>query len=79
MDFKNERLNRVMARLAKYSFGAYLVHPMIIEKLASELQITSLSFYPGLSIPLLGCVVFVTSYAISFILNQIPIVNKYVV
>ena len=51
MDFKNERLNRVMARLAKYSFGAYLVHPMIIEKLASEFQITSLSFYPGLSVP----------------------------
>ena len=79
MDFKNERLNRVMARLAKYSFGAYLVHPMIIEKLASELQITSLSFYPGLSVPVLGCLVFVISYAVSFLLSQIPILNRYVV
>ena len=79
MDFKNERLNRVMARLAKYSFGAYLVHPMIIEKLASEFQITSLSFYPGLSVPVLGCLVFVISYAVSFLLSQLPILNRYVV
>lgn len=38
-----------------------------------EMQIQCL----GLSAPLLGCVVFVVSYAISFILNQIPVVNKY--
>lgn len=79
MDFKNDKANRIAALLAKYSFGAYLVHPLIIEKLESVFHVNTLSFYPGLSIPLLGCVVFVTSYAISFILNQIPIVNKYVV
>ena len=79
MDFKNDKANKIAALLAKYSFGAYLVHPLIIEKLDAVFHVNTLSFYPGLSIPLLGCIVFVTSYTISFILNQIPIVNKYVV
>ena len=79
MDFKNDKFNKIATILAKYSFGAYLVHALIIEKIAAIFHINTLSFDPGLSVPLLGCVVFVTSYAISFILNQIPIVNKYIV
>ena len=79
MDYKNEKINKIAAQLAKYSYGAYLVHALIIEKLEAVFHINTVSFYPGLSVPLLGCVVFLVSYAISFILNQIPVVNKYIV
>lgn len=79
MDFKNDKANMIAAHMAKCSFGAYLVHALIMETLSSVFHINTMTFNPGLSVPLLGCIIFAASYAISFILNRIPVVNRYVV
>ena len=65
-------------KLSKYSFGVYLVHPMVIE-LLQHFGIDTFSCNAFLSVPLLAIFVFTASTAISALLNRIPIINKYFV
>lgn len=73
------KLNSFMKKLSKYSFGAYLVHALIIERLNTCFGVNSLSFNPVFSIVCIGVLVFGLSFAISAILNKIPVVKKYMV
>lgn len=73
-----KRSREVLFALSKYSFGAYLIHPLIIEAL-ERAGLTVSSFFPLLSIPVISITVFVISYLISGILHRIPVFNKYVV
>lgn len=71
--------NSFVQKLSKYSFGAYLVHLLIIEQLNIRFGLNTLSFHPVISMIFMGCLVFIISFFISAILNQIPIVKKYMV
>lgn len=69
----------IVKKLAKYSFGVYLVHCMVLEQIYNQLGIASDSFYPLVFIPVLSLIVYGISLLISCILNHIPIMNKYIV
>ena len=73
------RMNVIIQKMAKYSFGAYLIHALIIELLNTYLGLNTLSFHPVLSVVCISVITFVTSFAVSAVLNQIPVVKKYVV
>lgn len=73
------KLNLFIHKLSKYSFGAYLVHALIIGQLNVRFGLNASSFHPVISIPCLAVLVFVISMIISAILNQIPIIKKYIV
>lgn len=77
--FKNEKLNKIAEEVSKYCFGIYLVHALVIEKLASVFGINSMSFNPFISVPSIAILVFIISCLISMILNHIPIIKKYCV
>lgn len=68
-----------IAKLSSYSFGAYLIHALVIDLLEQHLGLHSLTFHPALSIPLISLLVFVISMAASALLHRIPVVNKYIV
>ncbi len=74
-----KKLNAVVVKLSKYSFGAYLVHAFVIEKLDIFFSLNSLSFNPIFSVVLIGVLVFIVSFMISGILNNIPSLKKYIV
>lgn len=78
-DYKHSRLNRFFQKLSKYSFGAFLIHPLIIEQLDKHLGLNTLSFNPVFSVICIGVSVFIASFFISALLNQIPVVKKYLV
>lgn len=69
----------VLKKLSRYSFGVYLVHALIMEQMNSLWGINTLSFHPILSVPVLSIVIFLISYLISALLNQIPFLKKYIV
>lgn len=74
--------NSFFQKLSKYSFGAYIIHVLIIGSLNAFLGWNTLSFYslnPALAVMILSLIVFLLSFAASAILNKIPIVKKYVV
>lgn len=73
------KLYPFIQKLSKYSFGAYLVHALIIEKLDGVCGLNALSFNPVFAVPGIGLIVFVCSFVISGIINQIPILKKYIV
>lgn len=81
LDFSSAsyRTKEIIKKLSNYSFGAYLVHVMVISQLNRLFGINTLSFNPAIAVPVIGIVTFIISYAISFILHQIPVLKKYVV
>lgn len=77
--FDREKWNAFVQKLAKYSFGAYLVHAFVISELDNQFKINTLSFNPAFSVICIGVMVFAISFSVSAVLNQIPIVRKYMV
>lgn len=75
--YNNQAVNQLILKLSKYSFGAYLVHALVIEQLDNLIGLNSLSFNSVISVPCIGIIVFVISIGISALLNHIPVVKKY--
>ena len=74
----SERMQLIIARLSKYSFGAYLVHALIIEVL-NKIGLNTMSFNSVLSVISISAIVFVISFVVSYVCNHIPVLNKYIV
>lgn len=75
----DERFRNIICALAKYSFGIYLVHVLVIEILQNVVGLDTLSFNAGLSVPIITIIIFSISLAISAIFYHIPFLRKYVV
>jgi len=67
---------RRMSGVARISFGIYLVHDLFI-MLLRALDITTLSFAPALSVPLLSAAVFLLSFAAAWLISKIPFIGSY--
>lgn len=65
-------------KLSKYSFGIYLVHVLIIGIL-KKAGINTLMINPIISVPVIAIIVFIISLIISMVMNNIPILKKYIV
>lgn len=74
----NNKLNKIIIKLSKYSFGAFLVHIFIL-KVLHTFGIQSTSFHPVLSVPAITLSTTIASYLISLVLNKIPVIKKYIV
>ena len=79
--FRYARLkpNGFVRRLSKYSFGAYLCHPLFLEQAKALFGLSTLSFAPPLSVPVLAAGTAVLAFSFSAVLNRIPFVKKYFV
>lgn len=69
----------LLKRLSRYSFGAYLVHVWVLETLERCIGLNTLSFHPLLSVPAIVLLTAAVSFAVSGILNRIPLLGKYIV
>ena len=74
----NEKVRDFFRVLAKYSFGAYLAHEAVIH-LLRKLGLNLLLFDTRLSVPVIASATFVVAFGISAVLNQIPVLRKYIV
>lgn len=74
----NERFNKIIVKLSKYSFGVYLVHIFIIQVLTA-IGLETTSFHPALSVPFITIITTLVSYLVSLVLNKIPVIKKYIV
>lgn len=63
---------------SKLSLGIYIIHPLVMMILFDFFNIDSASLNPIYFIPLFAIIVFGISYLISFILNKIPFLKKFV-
>ena len=75
----SERRHDLLLLFSKCSFGVYLIHPFIIEFLKKFSNLSSLSFNPIISVPILAFFIFMMAMLIAVILNKIPKVKKWIV
>ena len=74
-----EKGSALVGKLARYSFGAYLAHVLVLDRLDEWLGLNTLRFHPLLAVPAVWACVAVLSFGISAVLHQIPFVKKYFV
>lgn len=74
------KLKKIIVKISKYSFGAYLVHALVLETL-NDLGLNTISIHINaiISVPLITVIVWIISYLISMVINHIPYLNKYIV
>ena len=72
------RVQKGITVLSKATFGVYLVHPILIDVIKG-LGLDTITFNPYWSVPVITILVFLSSFLVSLILNQIPFVKKYLV
>jgi surface polysaccharide O-acyltransferase-like enzyme len=78
-DFKfKENTASIISYISSCTFGIYLVHD-IFNQLFSNLHISSLSFNPIFSIPLLSSVNFILSCLVVIAIKKIPKLNKTII
>ena len=70
---------RLIGTASKCSFGVYLLHPFVLDMLNKSFLLNTLSFDVGKAMPVVAVVTFVISYCMSYILNKLPIIKKYLV
>ena len=66
-------------RLSDWTFGAYLVHLLIVEHMEKLFGLSTLSFNPALAVPVISVLTLALSYAVSAALHRVPFVKKYFV
>lgn len=72
------RTNKMINLLVKNTLGIYLIHVFVKECL-EKIGLTSLSFNPMISVPVIVLIIFVISLMISITIKHIPILKKYIV
>lgn len=72
------KLDGIIIKLSKYSFGVYLVH-MAVMNFFVKIGFHSLTFNPIIAIPAVFASVTVISFIISAILNKIPFLKNWIV
>lgn len=77
-NFRNEgKAERIIVGLSKCSFGVYLAHAFFIERLNYSFHTSAGILFA--EILLVSCTVYVLSFALSWILNRLPVLNKWIV
>ncbi len=72
------KYNIFIEKLSKYTFGIYLIHPLVLEIFALY-GITPLIIHPIISVPIITISVFILSYLLTYIISHIKGINKYIV
>ncbi len=74
-----EKYTELILKVSKNTLFVYLFHVFVIEKFSSCFHITSLSFYPMLSVPILTIVIFIFCQMIAEILNKVPFIKTWLI
>ena len=76
-NIEENRLGSFITLISKYSFGIYLCHYVILHKLRRDLVVYYAHQSPIVWIPVLVVLTLAISLAILFVLNRIPILNRF--
>lgn len=72
-------INKIILFLGKVSFGAYLVHVILLSVWGLYLHVSVESINPIISVPVIAAGTYLVASLVSFVLSKIPGVNKYLV
>ncbi len=67
--------NKLLLAVSQCTWGIYLLHPLFINIAFKVLHIDLLSYMPYVTLPVFGIVLFLVSFAVTFVLRKIPVVK----
>ena len=70
--------SRIIVRLSNYSFGIYLVHPLIMYLCTNLLGFSPSAFYVAWFVPVYSVFIFVLSYLLVKLVSMVPFMRKFV-
>lgn len=73
----NKTSLKIINTLSSCTFGIYLVHDFF-NIILSKNGLNTMIFNPFISVPTIAILVFILSFAVSYIISKIPILNKYI-
>ena len=73
------KIRKIVLVLSSWSFGAYLVHALVLEEFDRRFLLNTMSYHPAITVPMLLILVGVISFAVSALLNCIPVIKKWIV
>ena len=73
----SETCQNIICRLSALSFGMYLVHDFVNIAMV-DMGIIAVRFNPLITVPVISMGVFACSFVIIFIVNKIPVINKWI-
>lgn len=75
-----EKFEKLIEQISKCTFCVYLIHSYVLDSfLVNVVGISANSWNALISVPTVVLLVFAVSLLISFIVNQIPVLNRYIV
>lgn len=82
-NFSNKECSKLISLFAKYSFGIYLIHPLVLDIFRGNefIQLTGISHltvHPVFYVLFIFILAFSTSLFLSFIVNKIPFIRRFV-
>ena len=78
LNLNNYKINILFKRLSQYTFGIYLIHPLILHKIRIITGDFS-SIKLIIRIPLISLIVFILSIIICFLIKLTPIIGNYLI
>lgn len=78
LNLNNYKINNLFKKLSQYTFGIYLIHPLILNKIriiTGDFSSIKLIF----RIPLISIIVFIISIIICFLIKLTPIFGNYLI
>lgn len=73
----DNRFYHIVTKISKYTLLVYLLHPFFIDIFEKYLHMTSMSMNAWISVPCLTIVIFSLCICVAFILEKIPIINRW--
>jgi surface polysaccharide O-acyltransferase-like enzyme len=73
-----ERIEKIIVKISKDTFGIYLIHALVIQ-IFGVIGLDTLIITPIISIPVISVIVMVISEIGTIIVNEIPVLNKYII
>lgn len=77
-NFGATRAEKVLAKISKCTFGVYIIHVLVMN-LLWKLDITPSTCSPFWFVPLYALIVFIILLFITFVLQRIPFVNRWLI
>lgn len=75
----NKKITGIIKIISDCTFGIYLIHLMVLSLMEHSGFVNLLSIHKFVNPILFTMIAFIVSFAISFIINKIPFINKYIV
>ena len=69
------KMENTIQKLAKYTFGVYLIH-VLVKDMINTYLFTTVSFNPVLSVLIMALLIIAISIVLVSILNKIPLINR---